>query len=382
MTISIDRPPLTEVHFDEQIVRSSSRPRTRGSRSTGAALAVLGIAFASISACAAGDEASTGPSSDTTEVVAVDTTADTTGVEPADTASAGTESATTEPAATEETRPPLLTDDGLRYINHPDPAITEPALAFCEAFGNLDEMDGVDQLMALTSDDIVFEDAVAGTTYAGPDEVRAHLTEFGQPLESGVQPRGMGWFTEVVCRENVVQGANWMAGSYIRFSGNSVERQGIAAVHVDDDGLIDRQVDFYSFLPDLKLQPTIDSGGGLFSVGSQYCRAWGDDMSPSVDDGVPDADEILSFMPADPTIHFAANGATTIAGVDEIRAFAEGTAWDRNECGLETQAVQWEAVANRFFDDDTGDIWEGVNVIALDENGLVTDHWPFLEPVS
>jgi hypothetical protein len=50
--------------------------------------------------------------------------------------------AATEPAATEGTQPMKLTGDGLRYINYPD-----PALAFCEAYGNLDEPNGVDQLL-------------------------------------------------------------------------------------------------------------------------------------------------------------------------------------------------------------------------------------------
>ena len=75
MAISMDRPPPTAVHRVEKFLRSPSRPGKGGSRSTGAALAVLGIAFASIAACASDDEASTGTSSDTTEVVADDTTA-------------------------------------------------------------------------------------------------------------------------------------------------------------------------------------------------------------------------------------------------------------------------------------------------------------------
>jgi hypothetical protein len=120
MTLSMDRPPPTDVHRDEQILRSPSRSGKGGSRSTGAALAVLGIAFASIAACASDDEASTGTSSDTTEVVADDTTADTTGVEPADTEPAGTE-----PAATEPESPPATTPDKPATDPETDPRMAD-----------------------------------------------------------------------------------------------------------------------------------------------------------------------------------------------------------------------------------------------------------------
>jgi hypothetical protein len=291
MTISMENPPPTDVHRDEQILRSPSRRGTGGSRSTGV-------------------------------------------------------------------------------------AIVEPALAFCEAYGNLDEPDGVDQLMALVSDGIVIEDVVLGESYRGRDDVRAYVTGLYDTfaIDDAVCPYYGG-----------VQGASWAAGTYELYAGNAVLSQGIGAIQVGDDGPVERQVNFFTPSPDGSLQPTIDSGTGVFAVGSQYCRAWGDGMSATALDEAPDPDRILSWMPAEPTIDRTADGATTITGAAEIRTFSEGTVWDGNECSYEVravQAVQWEAVANRFFDDDTGTIWEGVNVIALDENKLVTDHWPFLELVS
>ena len=333
---------------------------------TGAGLAALGIACASIAACGSDDEASdTASSSDTTEVVADDSTVDT-AAEPAATEPAATEPAATEPATT-DTSSTELTDDGLAYISDLDLAITEPALTFCEAYGNLDEPDGVDQLMALVSDDIVIEDMLLGETYSGPEDVRAWVAGLYDTF--GIDG--------AVCPGDAVQGASWTAGPYELWVGESLLSQGIAAVRVNDEGLIERQVNFYTPSPDGTPQPNIDQGGGVLSIGMQYCTAWGDPYYVDVSED-PDPDRIVSLMSAEPTIH----GTRTITGADQIRTFAENVVWDRNECSGEVQAVQWEAVANRFFDDDTGSVWEGVNVIALDADELVTDHWSFQELVS
>ncbi len=336
---------------------------------TGAALAALAIACASVAACGSDDEASdTATSGDTTEVVADDTTAATqpAATEPAATEPAATEPAATEPAATE----PAATEPaatGRPFIGDLDPAITEPALTFCEAYGNLDEPDGVDQLMALVSDDIVIEDMVLGATNSGRDEVRAYVAGLYDTFA----------IDDAVCPgDAVVQGASWAAGTYELYAADTLLSQGVAAIKVSGDGLVERQVNFYTPSPDGVRQPNIDMGGGVLSIGSQLCRAWGENLGAPGE--APDPDKILSLMSAEPTIH----GLTTLTGVDQIRTFVEGVRWDRNECSLEVQAVQWEAVANRFFDDDTGAVWEGVNVIALDANELVTEHWAFLEVVS
>jgi hypothetical protein len=320
---------------------------------TSAALAVLGIACASIAACGSDEGASTTEtSSDTTEVVADDTTA-------------ATEPAATEPAAT-DTAPTDLTDDGLAYISDLDPAITEPALTFCEAYGNLDEPDGVDQLMALVSDDIVIEDMLLGETYSGREDVRAWVAGLNETF--GIDG--------AVCPGDAVQGASWTAGPYELWVADTVLSQGIAAVRVNDQGLVERQVNFYTPSPDGTTQPNVDQGSGVLSIGMQYCNAWGDEFSEGHE--APDPDKIVSLMSAEPTIH----GTRTMTGADQIRTFAENAVWDRNECSVEVQAVQWEAVANRFFDDDTGTVWEGVNVIELDANESVADHWTYLEVVS
>ena len=338
----------------------------------GAAIAVLGIACVSITACGSDDEASNAATSpDTTEMVVNESTVDA-AAEPATTEPATTESVTTEPAtteapATEGTAPIWVTDDGLPFINALDPAITEPALAFCRAFGNLDEPDGVDQLMALASDDIVIEDMLLGETYSGRDDVKAFVE--GLYATFGID--------RAVCPGDAVQGASWAAGTYELYAADTLLSQGIAAIKVGDDGLVERQVNYYTLSPDGLRQPDIDQGGGVLSIGSQYCSAWGDPYGGDFGDQ-PDPERILSLMSAEPTLH----GATTIAGAEQIRIFAENSVWDRNECGMEVKQVQWEAVANRFFDDDSGTIWEGVNVLALDANELVTDHWTFLEVVS
>ena len=343
---------------------------------TGAALAVLGIACASIAACGSDDEASnTATSSDTTEVAVDESTVDTV-AEPAATEPAATEPATTEPAATEpattepeaaDTSPTDLTADGLAFLSDLDLAITEPAISFCEAFGNLDEPDGVDRLMALESDDIVIEDMLLGETYRGREDVRAWVAGLYDTF--GIDG--------AVCPGDAVQGASWTAGPYELWVADTVLSQGIAAVRVDDEGLIEHQVNFYTPSPDGSRQANIDQGTGVFSIGMQYCSAWGDPYDGDFSED-PDPDRIVSLMSAEPTIH----GATTLTGAEQIRTFAEDAVWDRNECSLEVQAVQWEAVANRFFDDDTGTVWEGVNVVALDADELVTDHWPFQEVVS
>jgi len=42
----------------------------------------------------------------------------------------------------------------------------------------------------------------------------------------------------------------------------------------------------------------------------------------------------------------------------------------------------WEAVANRFTDTAVGVSREGVSVVFLDRDGLVSTHWTHLETVE
>ncbi len=221
--------------------------------------------------------------------------------------------------------------------------------------------------MALVSDDIVIEDMFLGDAYSGRDEVRAYVAGLYDTFA----------IDDAVCPgAAVVQGANWAAGTYELSAADTVLSQGVGVIRVNDEGLVERQVNFYTPSPDGTPQPNVDQGTGAYSIGWQYCYAWGDGFREGHE--APDPDKILSLMSAEPTIH----GTTTMTGADQIRAFAESVDWDRNECSAEVQTVQWEAVANRFFDDDTDSVWEGVNVIALDSNELITDHWAFQELVS
>lgn len=351
-----------------------TRPMSTGRTAT--ALAAFGLACCSIAACGSDDGPSdSGASRDTTVVVAEDAPADTSPATDAATTVADepttppvdTEPESSEPAPTTTGDLPL-TDDGLRFIGDIDPATAALAVTFCTSFGDLDEPDGVDQLMALVSDDIVIDDVVTGETYRGRADVRAYVAGLYDNL---------GIDGAVCSGIDLRQGGSWFAGSYMLYAGDTRLSQGIAAVKVDDAGLVERQVNFYTPGTPTAAQRNADLGSGVLSMGMQYCSAWGDPYGGDLSDR-PDPERIVSLMSAEPTIH----GTSTIQGVEQIRSFAENAVWDRNECSLEFRVLQWEAVANRFFDDDTGKIWEGVNVIALDENGLVTDHWAFLEIVS
>lgn len=225
----------------------------------------------------------------------------------------------------------------------------------CEAFGALDEPGGVDAVLGMLTDDVVFTDVVLGADLTGKEQVEAYLAS---DAFAGIDSND--------CGAMVARGA-WGAGAYtLSDSETGAGGSGIAAVHVTD-GLVDRQVVHYTQNEaDAPLPPedTISSG-----VGFDYCHAW--------DEGA-DADTVLSYMTAEPTMVVT----EPVTGTEGVRAFIESFDFDENDCADEgIQHGEWGAMANGFTNSTTGVGVEGVNIIRFDGD-KVAAHYVYFDPVG
>jgi hypothetical protein len=100
-----------------------------------------------------------------------------------------------------------------------------------------------------------------------------------------------------------------------------------------------------------------------------YCHAW--------DDGA-DADAVLSYMTAEPTIV----ATEPVTGTDGVRAFVESFDFDQNDCAeVGVQHGEWAAMANGFTNTTTGVAIEGVNVARI-EGDKVAVHHVYYDPVG
>jgi hypothetical protein len=99
-----------------------------------------------------------------------------------------------------------------------------------------------------------------------------------------------------------------------------------------------------------------------------YCHAW--------DDGA-DADEVLSFMTPDAELQIA----TPIVGADAIRDYIENDFdFDRNDCDdVAVENGDWVAGANTFENTTTGAVVEGVQILLMNEDGLIAGHFAHIE---
>jgi len=225
----------------------------------------------------------------------------------------------------------------------------------CEAFGAVNEPGGVDAVLELLTDDVVFSDVVLGADLTGKEQVRAYLTS---DAFAGIDSNECG---------AIVSRGSWGAGTYtLSDSGTGAGGSGIAAVHTTD-GLIDRQVVHYTQnAADAPPPPeeTVSSG-----VGVDYCHAW--------DDGA-DADTILSFMTDEPTLVVT----EPVTGTEEVRAFIESLDLGENDCDDEgILHGEWGAATNGFTNATTGEAVEGVNVVRW-EDGEVAEHYVYFDPVA
>jgi hypothetical protein len=327
-------------------------------RRFGAAIAVLGIALASGLGCSDSDDTATSEPTDVSAtpdtVVPPDNTDASETTEASDTTVAP--ETTTETEATEAPETTSSTDVPFTYFADPNPAVGDPVIALCEAYGQLAEPGGTDAVMALMTDDVVVTETVLGEQYQGAVEV----AEFVGGLNPTFGIEGS------ICGD-MVQAGNWVAGGFSLLNADGPVSQGIGAMHVTD-GKVDQQIIYYTPVAGA-LEPDVDSGTGVHSAAMSLCAAWADGADP---------DKILSRMTAEPALYTE----QAFIGADAIRALADALPYDVNECGVEIQNGAWEAVANRFTDTAAGVSSEGVNVVLVDPSGLVSTHWVHIETVE
>lgn len=224
----------------------------------------------------------------------------------------------------------------------------------CEAFGAVHEPGGVDAVLQMLSEDVVFTDVVLGADLTGKAQVEAYLA--GDAF-AGIDTAQCG---------AIVARGNWGAGAYtLADSATGAGGSGIAAVHVTD-GLVDRQVVHYTQNEADAPPPPVDTI--TEGVVLDYCHAW--------DDGA-DADEVLAHMTEQPTLVLA----ESITGTEQVRAFVESFEFDENACADEVIVHgDWGAAANTFTNHATGAVVEGVSVVRIDD-ARIAEHYAYLDPV-
>jgi ketosteroid isomerase-like protein len=237
----------------------------------------------------------------------------------------------------------------------PESEAAQLGTELCEAFGAVEEPGGVDAVLGMLSDDVVFSDVVLGADLTGKEQVRAYLTS---DAFEGIDSSECG---------AMVHRGSWGAGAYtLSDSETGAGGSGIAAVHVTD-GLVDRQIVHYTqFEADAPPPPedTVTEG-----VGFDYCHAW--------DDGA-DTEEVLSYMTDDAT--FVA--LEPLTGLEAIGAFVESFDFDQNDCATEgIKNGDWGALTNGFTNTTTSAGIEGVNVVRF-EGDKVAAHYVYVDPVA
>lgn len=257
----------------------------------------------------------------------------------------GDDETATTPTTTETT---TETDDGTAGDD------ASVATALCEAYGGIEGPEDVDALLDMMSDDVQVTDTVMGATLTGKDEVRAYLES---DLFAGIDQSECG---------ATVQANGWVAGAYtLTNSATGEGGEGIAAIHVTD-GRVDRQVNHYTSVTDAATPPTDTVAD---SVVEDYCQAWADGPDPAEVTGLmtPDA-ELVVVEP--------------IVGTQAIAEYVEQDfPFDQTVCGEEAvEFGEWVALTATFSNSTTGLTAGGVNIVAVDDQGLVRSHFVYAEP--
>ena len=253
---------------------------------------------------------------------------------------------TTVPAPSAE--PVDIADVGLT-----DPAVTEPAVAVCEAFGELATEGGIDALLALFTPDAVVIDAITGEQYSGTEELAAYFASLVPAF--GIEASD--------CGPVAVQSGDWVAGTYTLHGADGPISQGVAAVHVTD-GKVDRQINHYTPVSNA-LQPPVDAGTGVFSIAMQTCGAWADG----------DADRARALMSPDIVLHTRRD----FVGPAQVAAFVGGLPYDIHTCGVEIQNHDWQAVESIMTDPATGIERSMLHVLHVTPDQLVAEHWTYFD---
>lgn len=238
----------------------------------------------------------------------------------------------------------------------PETAEPEPTMGMqlCEAWGQVHEPGGVKQLLSLMTDDVVVTDTQLGADLVGHEAVRGYVTS-----------EAFAPYDIMECGAVVEAGA-WGGGSYTLSSTSEPgSGQGITAVHTTD-GLVDRQVMYYTGTEERAPAPSTELVEN--STGEAYCQAW--------DDGV-DVDAVLSHLTDD--VVFTAS--EPLVGKDAVAEFIETDfVFDDAECGdALAENGEWAVGATTFTDSDSGLTFVGVNILRIDENGLIAEHHPFYD---
>lgn len=265
---------------------------------------------------------------------------------------AETEPPETEPAVTEapEASEPQDTEE-------PEAAQSEDAgldAELCAAWDQVDEPGGVDQLLSMMTDDVVLTDTGLEADLVGIEAVRDYVTsDYYAP-----------WDT-MACGAVVVEGS-WGAGSYtLSSTTDPSSSQGISAVHWTD-GKVDRQIAYYTKIDEQAPAPSTEYVED--PTVAAYCEAW--------DNGV-DVDAVLSHLA--PEVEFTA--VEPLVGKEAVAEFIEADFdYDKVECG-EVLVVngEWAAGTVEFTNTESGVTLGGVNVLRIDEEGLIAEHHPHLD---
>ncbi len=267
-----------------------------------------------------------------------------------DAAPATQETATTEEAPTPEQEP----DPTTTTTTEPAGEYAELVVDYCESFGRLDEPGALDELMGMMTDDVVLTDTVLGASLTGTEQVRDYLTS---ELFAGIDT--------ALCGAAVHRG-DWYAGTYsLGGSAAGTGAVGITAMHLTD-GKIDQHISYYT--PDQELVAPSSESIETSEVVT-YCNAW--------DDG-GDPDAVMAFLAPTAELHF---GDVVIEGAAAIGEFVTTTFdFDQNDCG--TAVVEhgvWVAGDNTFSNTETGAVHEGVDVVQVDQDGKIVEHYAHLE---
>lgn len=268
---------------------------------------------------------------------------------------------TTEPAPTtavpESTEPPATTEPDvselLIVVDRQTP-ITLPAVAVCEAIGEIETVAGPETLMALFTPDAVVTDAMTGATYNGTDEITAYYASLAPTF--GIDGSTCG---------SAMQVGDWAALSYELLTTGVPISLGVAASHVTD-GRVDEQINHYTAISGDSARP-LDNGTGVLAIGENYCQAWVD----------RDVETVARLLTDNPILRTRFE----MVGVDQVVAFMDGLPYDIHTCGQIIKIGNWDAMGTIMTDPATGRDRAILHVLELDPatSGKIAQHWFYFD---
>jgi len=316
-------------------------------------ISVLALACLAFLPTCGGDDDATAPPTIATpttppESSSPDTTTAAAATRPADSTTSTSAPGTSSVPATDVTLPaePVDVDD----VSFIDPAIGDPAEAACRAFGTVAE--GPDTMLAALAPDAVIVDAIEGTTHAGIEGISAYADAMAA---DGVD--------NAICIHRV-QSDRWVGASISLSYDNYDVRTGVLAIHVRDDGTVDRAVTHFSDRTETATERA-DPGLGATSVAVQLCEAW----------MARDADTVLSLMSEEPIVHTQRD----FVGREAVARLVTDLPYDIHTCGVEAQISEWETLESIMTDPETGAERSMLSVLALGDDGRVEQHWFYFD---